>query len=82
MHLYLTDSQTGQPYDKTVELTVRATQPDKNIGPLKIAARKAGPGHYVMTGAVFGVPGDWQVRISSRISEFDENSTTLKVPIK
>jgi hypothetical protein len=31
---------------------------------------------------VFGVPGDWQVRILSRVSEFDENSATLKVPIR
>jgi copper transport protein len=82
MHLYLTDQQTGQPWSKTVELTVLLSQPDKSIGPLKVDARKAGPGHYVMSGAVFGVPGDWQVRVISRVSEFDEYSTTLKVPIK
>jgi copper transport protein len=82
MHLYLTDSQTGQPWDKTVELTVSASLPSKNVGALKFDARKAGPGHYVMSGAVFGVPGDWQVQLTSRVSDFDEYTTTAKVPIK
>ena len=45
-------------------------------------AARAGPGHYVVTSAAFGVAGDWRVEVAARVSEFDEHRTTFKVPIQ
>jgi hypothetical protein len=56
--------------------------PDKRIGPLTASARKAGPGHYVMNGAVFGAAGDWTVKIAARVSDFDAYYATLDVKIR
>jgi hypothetical protein len=61
---------------------VQLVQPDKRIGPLKANARKAGPGHYVMNGTVFGATGDWKVKIAARVSEFDAYYAALDVKIR
>jgi copper transport protein len=82
VHAYLIDKKTGAQFDKVKEFNVKLSQPAKGVGPLDAAARKAGPGHYVMTGAVFGVPGDWRMSFSARVSEFDAYYATLEVKIK
>ena len=53
MHVYLNDKQTGQQYDKVKELNVDLLLPSQNLGPLKPDVRKAGPGHFVMNGALW-----------------------------
>jgi copper transport protein len=82
MHVYLTNAKDGRQFTGTRELTVELSLPGKNIGPLKPKAQKAGPGHYVITGASFAPRGKWQVRITDRVSEFDEYQTTFNVPIR
>ncbi len=82
MHAYLIDKKSGVQYDKVKQFDVKLSQPGKGVGPLDAGPRKAGPGHYVMTGAVFGVAGDWNLQISARVSEFDAYYATLKVKIK
>jgi len=82
MHVYLIDKQNGTQYDKVKELNVGMSLPDKNLGPLKPDVRKAGPGHFVMNGALFGVSGEWDVKMSARVSEFDAYYADVKVNIK
>ena len=81
MHVYLTDKQTGAQYDKVKEMNVALVLPDEKLGPLQAETRKAGPGHYVMNGALFGVAGDWEVKVTARVSEFDAYYATMKVGI-
>ena len=71
MHVYLIDKQNGTQYDKVKEMNVDLLLPAEKLGPLKADVRKAGPGHYVMNGALFGVSGEWDVKMSARVSEFD-----------
>jgi copper transport protein len=82
MHMYLIDKQNGTQYDKIKEMNVDLVLPKKNLGPLKAETRKAGPGHYVMNGALFGVAGEWQVKMTARVSDFDAYYATAKVDIK
>ena len=64
VHLYLFDRRDGRQYDRTKELTVRASLPGRRIAPIELDARRAGPGHYVVTSAAFGVAGDWRVEVA------------------
>lgn len=82
LHLYLLDARTGAPFTGTRQLTVTATQPDKGIGPLPLRAEKAGPGHFVVSQAVLGAPGTWKVRVTDRVSAFDEYDRTVDVRIR
>jgi copper transport protein len=81
-HLYLFSHSDGRQYDATRELRVTAALPSKGIAPIRLKARKAGPGHYVVSGAPLAPAGDWRLEVAARISEFDELRTTFTVPIR
>jgi copper transport protein len=82
LHLYLFDRRDGSQYDGAKELTVEASLPGRRIAPIELDASRAGPGHYVVTAAAFGVAGDWEVEVAARVSEFDEHRATVEVPIE
>jgi copper transport protein len=82
MHVYLFDAKTGAAYTRTKELTVDAALPGRGIGPLKVAMHQAGPGHYVGDAVQLLPGGDWQIRVTDRVSDFDEYTGTLKVPVR
>ncbi len=82
MHVYLFDRRTGAQWDETLEMTATAEMPERGIEPIELEVTKAGPGHFLMSGATFGVKGDWQVEIASRVSDFDEFRTNVTVPIR
>jgi len=81
-HLYLINAKTGSQFTATKELTATAKLPSKGIGPLVLKPIVAGPGHYVLNSAVLSPGGTWEVEIIDRISEFEQFSRTVKVPIR
>ena len=72
---------TGAQWDEAKEVRVKLIQPDEQIE-LDADARKGGPGHYIVDGAVFSTGGTWEVQIAARVSEFDEYAKTIEVPIR
>ena len=80
IHLYLTD-RSGQPTNVD-EASVSATLASREIGPLKLQAHRAGPGHFAVHGAQLALNGDWQLRVDTRRGEFDAADTTVSVPIR
>jgi copper transport protein len=82
MHVYLFDRRDGRQYEATKELTVTAELPEKRIEPIEFEATKAGPGHYVVSGAALGVSGKWTVEVVARVSDFDEHRAKLQVPVR
>jgi copper transport protein len=81
IHLYLIDAKTGSQFTATKELTATAKLPAKGIGPLVLKPIVAGPGHYVLNSAVFSPGGTWEIEITDRVSEFEQFSRVVKVPI-
>jgi copper transport protein len=82
VHLYLIDATDGAQYTGTKELVATASLPAKGIGPLPLHANVAGPGHYILSSAVLSPGGTWQIQITDRISEFEQYSRTVQVPIR
>jgi copper transport protein len=82
IHVYLFDRRTGAQYEATKELTVTAELPEKRIAPIELHSTKAGPGHYVISGATLSVAGDWTIELAARVSEFDEHRARVEVPIR
>ncbi len=82
IHLYLIDAKTGAQFTATKELTAAARLPSKGIGPLPLKANLAGPGHYVLNAAVLSPGGTWEIEVTDRVSEFEQSSRTVKVPIR
>jgi copper transport protein len=81
IHIYLIDAKTGTQFAASKEFTVTASLPAKGIGPLPLKATPAGPGHYVLNTAVLSPGGTWQIAITDRVSEFEQHSRTIDVPI-
>jgi copper transport protein len=82
VHLYLIDAKTGSQFTATKELTATAKLPAKGIGPLPLTANLAGPGHYVLSSAELTPGGTWEIEITARVSEFEEFSRAVKVPVQ
>jgi copper transport protein len=82
VHIYLIDAKTGAQFTQTKELTATARLPAKAIGPLTLHANLAGPGHYILTSAALTPGGTWELELTDRVSEFQEYSRTVKVPIR
>ncbi len=81
IHLYLIDAKDGSQFTATKELTATARLPAKGIGPLPLRPNVAGPGHYVLNSAVLSPGGTWEIEITDRVSEFEQYSRAVKVPI-
>ena len=73
--------QDRRQFTATKELTATAKLPSKGIGPLALKPNVAGPGHYVLSSAVLSPGGTWEIEITDRVSEFEQFSRTVKVPI-
>jgi copper transport protein len=82
MHGYLFDRAAGRQWDEAKELTITAELPEKGIDAIELEPTKAGPGHYVVSGAALGVAGEWTVEVAARVSDFDEFRTKLLVPAR
>jgi copper transport protein len=82
IHVYLFRRSDGRQYDAPKELRLEASLPARGIEPIRLEARKAGPGHYVVGAAPLAPPGDWRLELVARISDFDELRTTYTVPIE
>lgn len=80
-HLYLLDHSTGQPAEVS-ETSVSATLPSAGIGPLRLTATTAGPGHAVLGDATFPLAGRWRVRVDVRKGDFDQWSVTVPIDIE
>ena len=82
MHVYLYDAKTGAAYTGTKELTVKAALPSKGISGLEVTMHQAGPGHYVADAFQLVPGGSWQIAVTDRVSDFDEYTGTLEVPVR
>ncbi len=82
IHLYLFDAESGAQFEPIEQLEATATLPEKQIGPLALEPRRAGPGHYTVQAAQLGVAGEWELEVTVRVSAFDEYAAELGVPIR
>jgi copper transport protein len=81
-HIYLIDARSGTQFTQTKELTVTAKLPSKGIGPIALKTIPAGAGHYILNSAVLSPAGEWQLEVVDRVSEFEQHSRTIDVPIR
>jgi copper transport protein len=81
IHLYLINAKDGMQFTATKELLAKASLPAKGIGPLPLQPNLSGPGHYTLNSAELSPGGDWEIEITDRVSEFEEYTRTVKVPI-
>ncbi|MCU1502869.1 MAG: hypothetical protein JWM12_2223 [Ilumatobacteraceae bacterium] len=80
MHVYLSD--TGGSLNVPTAITVSATLPSQNIGPLELPVIPEGPGHVISNDAELPLSGTWTFTITARYSEFDQTVFTTKLAVR
>jgi copper transport protein len=63
------------------ELTVSASLPSRQIGPLKYTAEKRSPTEYVVTDADLSIAGTWTLNVNVRQGEFDSYEGDAQVAV-
>lgn len=81
VHLYVFDDVTGAPVP-VVAVELSFSLPKSGIDPIEAETSKAGPGHYVVPAAMFGIRGDWQAEAGIRVSAFEEREVKFEVEIR
>ncbi|MDH2388269.1 copper resistance protein CopC [Streptomyces sp. HNM0663] len=69
----------GKPLDAP-EVKASFTLEDKQIGPLPVTPDRISAGHWSAAGVQVPMPGDWQLKVTVRTSDFDQ--TTVKKNVK
>ena len=72
--------QTGQQAELVQSVAVKLQPPVEGAAPIERDARRVGPGQYQWTGAA-PIPGTWRVTITSRVTQFEQKTTTFDLTI-
>lgn len=78
MHVYLSSPSGG--LDTADEITVTASLPSEDLGPLDIETLPAGPNH-VVADVNLPVAGLWTFDVTARFGEFDQEVFTVQIPV-
>ncbi len=79
LHVYLTRANAPQTVD---EVTVTARPKVGSVGPFRLTATQAEPGHYVTPGLRVPVGGPWTFEVAVRRGEFDLDAVTLDAVLR
>ena len=79
MHVYLSSPSGG--LDRPDEITVTASLPSADLGPLEIDTIAAGPNHVIATDVNLPVAGLWTFDVTARFGEFDQVVFTVQIPV-
>ncbi|MEX5632021.1 copper resistance protein CopC [Parafrankia sp. FMc2] len=75
IHVYTYDPQ-GRP-QRLVEASGELTLPSAGVGPLEVPLTEVTDGHVVAEGVGVPLPGEWQLRFTLRVNDFDQYVTTV-----
>ena len=56
--------------------------PDRDVGPLAIQVKRAGPGHYTSYGFEIPLKGKWQLDVTARLNDIDSTRASTAVPVR
>lgn len=77
VHLSALDG-TGMPRD-VAEMKAELVLPDGTVGPIPVQLRFFGRGHYIGPEVVVPMPGQWELVVTVRTSEVDQD--LLRIPV-
>jgi len=79
MHVYLSSPSGG--LDRADEITVEASLPAADLGPLDVEVVPAGPNHVIGPAVDLPVAGLWTFEVAARFGEFDQVIFTVQIPV-
>lgn len=77
IHIVVIDT-AGAPLP-VAEVTAEFSLPDRSVGPLPVKLGAFGPGHYIAPAATLPMPGAWQLAVTVRTTDVDQD--VLRIPV-
>jgi copper transport protein len=78
----VTVSITLSPGAPPQQLTCSAALPDKQLGPIAVPVTKQADGSYQASGVLLPQPGNWQMTLTVKTSDFDSVVTNATVRLR
>ena len=64
------------------EVRAEMVEPDQGVGPLTVNLLRGGPAHFISNALVVPIGGKWDLTITVRVGEFDEDQGTISVKFR
>lgn len=77
MHLVVLDRR-GMPRE-VPEVKAELSLKSRSVGSLPVELRSLGAGHYVAAGAALPIPGTWELAVTVRTTDVDQD--TVRIPV-
>jgi copper transport protein len=74
-HIYAFD-KTGRPAT-VAQISAQLSLPSQSVGPITVPLSVAGTGHATASGVPVPIAGQWQLRVTVRVNDFDQYVTTF-----
>jgi copper transport protein len=69
----------GRPADLAQKMTLEVKLPAKDLGPLQREMIKGGTGHFIVENVpLLSIPGDWEITLVARVSDFEQERITFQ----
>jgi copper transport protein len=69
----------GRPADLAQKMTIEVKLPAKDLGPLQREMIKGGTGHFLVENVpLLSIPGDWEITLVARVSDFEQERITFQ----
>lgn len=81
MHLYLFRADDRSFADEVEQLSLELELPANDIAAITREPTVSGPGHWTLIGPELSIPGQWELTARARVSEFDEATATIQLPV-
>ncbi|HEY9388766.1 MAG TPA: copper resistance protein CopC [Mycobacteriales bacterium] len=63
------------------DITAEFTLPEQNLGPLPVKLERFGVAQYTTRAVTLPSPGNWHLKVGVRVSEFDQESVSVDIPV-
>jgi copper transport protein len=80
--IHVTVSNADGTVPTVQEMTVTLRLPERDLGPIAVPMTRLATNHYVNDTATIPFPGTWQITANARVSDFDQLTFTVTVPVR
>jgi copper transport protein len=80
--IHVTVSNADGTVPTVQEMTVTLRLPERDLGPIAVPMTRLASNHYVNDTATIPFPGTWQITANARVSDFDQLTFTVTVPVR
>jgi copper transport protein len=80
IHVVINNADGTSPDIAELDLSLKL--PERDLGPIDVPMTRLASNHYVNDSATIPFAGTWQITANARVSDFDQLTFTVTVPVR